>query len=112
MSVFNLLNEDRGKTHASNMQHRLAVSTRPQVFHTQPYIIMQICDSDLLFFFLLSGTLMRVCIDGSSGKRYFISNGQTNSDVTACQNVEMSFKSNNNSDTRKWRICLTGCCDN
>lgn len=29
-----------------------SVSTRPQVFRTQPYIIMQICDSDMLFFFL------------------------------------------------------------
>lgn len=59
-----------------------SISSRAQLFHTRCDIIMQICDSDMLCF-SLSGTLMRVCIDGSSGKRYFICNGQTNSDVTA-----------------------------
>lgn len=60
-----------------------SVSTQPQLFQTRRDIIMQICDSDMLFFFSLSGTLMRVCIDGSSGKRCSIWNTQTNSDVTA-----------------------------
>lgn len=42
--------------------------------------------SQTSFFFLstLSGILTRACIDGSSGKRHFISCGQTNSDVNAC----------------------------
>lgn len=35
------------------------------------------------YFFSLSGTLMRGCIDGSSGKRLFMSGGLTNSDVNA-----------------------------
>lgn len=57
--------------------------TQPQLFQTWCDIIMQICDSDMLFCFSLSGTLMRACIDGSSGKRCSIWNTQTHSDVTA-----------------------------
>lgn len=45
-------------------------------------------------FFSLLGTLMRGCIDGSSGKRHF-SDGLTNSNVNAYLKWEMSSKSSN-----------------
>ena len=62
----------------------LYVKPGAQVFLTLCYIIMQICDSNILFFPpSLLGILMRACIDGSSGKRHFMSCGQTNSDVNA-----------------------------
>lgn len=60
-------------------------------------------------FFSLLGTLMRGCIDGSSGKRHF-SDGLTNSNVNAYLKWEMSSKSSNASRISTYLhlfICLS-----